>query len=219
METSSVFTSLSWQDLRFLAEGASRTLNLTLWSAILGTLIGIAVGTVRATWPVAISAVFGVYVDVVRSVPLLIQFILINAALAVAGHPQAPVTVGILVLSLYMAALVSEVVRGGIAAVPLLTRRAARSLGLSWFQDMRYIVLPLGSRAVFPAWVGLVIGLVKDTSLIAVIGYIELLRAGQIIITRTQEPMLVLSGVGLFYFLICYPVSRFSMRLEAKLAL
>lgn len=219
METSSVFTDLSLQDLWFLAEGASRTLNLTLWSSILGTLLGIAVGTARATWPKAVSAVFGVYVDVVRSVPLLIQFILINAALAVAGYPQAAVTVGILVLSLYMAAFVSEVVRGGIAAVPTLTRRAARSLGLSWFQDMRYIVLPLGTRAVFPAWIGLVIGLVKDTSLIAVIGYIELLRAGQIIITRTQEPLLVLSGVGLFYFLICYPVSRYSMRLEAKLAL
>ena len=219
METSRVFTELSVQDLWFLAEGAGRTLNLTLWSGIFGTLLGIAVGTVRATWPVAVSPVFGVYVDVIRSVPLLIQFILINAALAVAGHPQSPVTVGILVLSLYMAAFVSEVVRGGIAAVPMLTRRAARSLGLTWIQDMRYIVLPLGTRAVLPAWIGLVIGLVKDTSLIAVIGYIELLRAGQIIITRTQEPMLVLSGVGLFYFIICFPVSRYSMRLEAKLAL
>lgn len=67
---------------------------------------------------------------------------------------------------------------------------------------MRYIVLPLGARAVVPAWIGLLIGLVKDTSLIAVIGYIELLRAGQIIITRTQEPRQVLSGAGLFYFVI-----------------
>lgn len=219
METSIVFTGLSWKDLWFLIDGAGRTLNLTLWSSILGTLLGVAVGTARATWPTAISVIFGVYVDVVRSVPLLIQFILINAAMAVAGYPQPAVTVGILVLTLYMAAFVSEVVRGGIAAVPLLTRRAARSLGLSWLQDMRYIVLPLGVRAVLPAWIGLVIGLVKDTSLIAVIGYIELLRAGQIIITRTQEPLFVLSGVGLFYFLICYPVSRLSMRLEAKLAL
>lgn len=67
---------------------------------------------------------------------------------------------------------------------------------------MPYIVLPLGARAVVPAWIGLLIGLVKDTSLIAVIGYIELLRAGQIIITRTQEPRQVLSGAGLFYFVI-----------------
>jgi len=219
MEGSPVFTSLSWSDLRFMAEGATRTLNLTFWSSIFGTFLGILIGVIRASWPVFLSPIFGVYVDVLRSVPLLIQFILINAALAVVGHPQAPVIVGVLVLSLYMAAYVSEVVRGGISSVPLLTRRAARSLGLTWLQDMCHIVLPLGTRAVFPAWVGLVIGLVKDTSLIAVIGYIELLRAGQIIITRTQEPLLVLSGAGLFYFLICYPVSRLSTRLEAKLAL
>ena len=59
----------------------------------------------------------------------------------------------------------------------------------------------------------------KDTSLIAVIGYIELLRASQVIITRTQEPLLVLSGAGLFYFVICYPFSRLAGRLERRLAL
>ncbi len=219
MGDSLVFSDLSWNDLWFMVEGAGRTLNLTFWSCLFGTLLGIGIGTARASWPAAVSAIFGVFVDVLRSVPLLIQFILINASLAVLGHPQSPVIVGILVLSLYMAAFVSEVVRGGIVSVPPITRRAARSLGLSWIQDMRYIVLPLGTRAVFPAWIGLVIGLVKDTSLIAVIGYIELLRAGQIIITRTQEPLLVLSGVGLFYFILCYPVSRFSKRLETKLAL
>jgi polar amino acid transport system permease protein len=155
----------------------------------------------------------------VRSVPLLIQFILVNAGAAVAGHPQEPFTTGVLVLSLYMGAYVAEVVRGGVLAVPVITRRAARSLGMTWAQDLRHVVFPLGLRAVFPAWVGLVVGLVKDTSLIAVIGYIELLRASQVIITRTQEPLLVLSGAGLFYFVICYPFSRLAGRLERRLAL
>ncbi len=81
---------------------------------------------------------------------------------------------------------------------------------------MFYIVFPIGARAVFPSWINIVIGLFKDTSLIAVIGYIELLRAGEIIITRTWEPMLVLSGVGLFYFIICYPISKWSERFEKK---
>jgi polar amino acid transport system permease protein len=166
-----------------------------------------------------VGGLFAGYVDVLRSVPLLIQFILVNAILAIVGFNQSPFVVGVLVLSLYMSAYVSEVVRGGVKAVPALTRRASRSLGLNWLQDMRYIVLPLGLRAVFPAWIGLVIGLVKDTSLISVIGYIELLRAGQIIITRTQEPMLVLTGAGLFYFAICYPVSRLAVRLEKRMAL
>jgi polar amino acid transport system permease protein len=217
MGSSSIFTTLSARDLLFMAEGALRTIELTLWSAVIGTALGILIGIARASLPWLVGAIFAGYVDVLRSVPLLIQFILVNALLAVLGFQQPPFVVGVLVLSLYMSAYVSEVVRGGVEAVPGLTRRAGRSLGLTWLQDMRYIVLPLGLRAVFPAWIGLVIGLVKDTSLISVIGYIELLRAGQIIITRTQEPMLVLTGAGLFYFLICYPVSRLAVRLEERL--
>lgn len=219
MGASSVFTTLSPRDLLFMAEGALRTIELTLWSSVIGTALGIVIGVARASLPWYGSALFAGYVDVLRSVPLLIQFILVNAILAIVGFHQPPFIVGVLVLSLYMSAYVSEVVRGGVASVPTLTRRAGRSLGLNWLQDMRYIVLPLGLRAVFPAWIGLVIGLVKDTSLISVIGYIELLRAGQIIVTRTQEPMLVLTGAGLFYFAICYPVSRLAVRLEKRMAL
>lgn len=218
MEESSVFTSLSIQDFWFMVEGAVRTIELTLWSSVIGTMLGIVIGVARASMPWPVVLTLAGYVDVLRSVPLLIQFILFNAGLAVMGQQQTPFVVGVLVLSLYMSAYVSEVVRGGVMAVPLLTRRAARSLGMSWLQDMRYIVLPIGLRAVFPAWIGLVIGLVKDTSLIAVIGYIELLRAGQIIITRTQEPMLVLCGAGVFYFAICYPVSRVAARIEKGMA-
>lgn len=217
MDGPSIFTALAWTDLAFMAEGALRTILLTLWSAVFGTLLGILFGLARASAPWPVVALLGLYVDAIRSVPLLIQFILFNSAAAVLGRPLDPFVTGVLVLSLYMSAYVSEVVRGGIAAVPPLTRRAARSLGLTWGQDLAYIVLPIGLRAVLPAWIGLVIGLVKDTSLIAVIGYIELLRASQIIITRTQEPLLVLAGAGLFYFALCYPVSRLSARLEGKL--
>lgn len=132
METSTIFTLLSWNDLWFMVEGAGRTINLTIWSGLLGTLLGTAIGIARASGSWLASALIGAYVDVVRSVPLLIQFILVNAALAVLGHPQTAFVVGLLVLSLYMAAYVSEVVRGGVLAVPVLTRRAARSLGLTW---------------------------------------------------------------------------------------
>lgn len=214
-----VFTGLSWGDLAFMALGAWRTLALTFWSALFGTALGLLAGVARAAAPLPFRLLVAAYIDVVRSVPLLIQFILTSAAAAVLGRPLDPFAVGVLVLSLYMGGYVAEVVRGGIVAVPPLTRRAARSLGLTWLQDLRHVVLPLGARAVLPAWIGLVLGLVKDTSLIAVIGYIELLRASQIIITRTQEPLLVLTGAGLFYFLLCYPVSRLSGRLERKLAL
>jgi polar amino acid transport system permease protein len=87
---------------------------------------------------------------------------------------------------------------------------------MSYWQDLRYIVLPIGTGIVLPAWIGLVLGLMKDTSLVAVIGYIELLRASQIIINRTQEPILVLLGAGIFYFALGYPISKLSGRIKTQ---
>ena len=121
--------------------------------------------------------------------PLIIQFIIVNSGASIIGVPMDPFGTGILVLSLYMGGFVAEVVTAGILAVPTTLRRAGRSLGFSYWQDLRHIVLPLSLRSAFPSWVGLLLGLMKDSSLIAVIGYIELLRASQIIINRTEQPL------------------------------
>lgn len=217
MAEQSVFTGFAAGDLWFLAEGALRTLELTLVSGLAGTALGFVLGLARFLLPAVVGVLLGVYVDLLRSVPLLVQFILVNTAIAILGHPQPPFAVGVLVLGLYTSALVSEVVGGGLAAVPDGMRRAARSLGMNWLQELRHVVVPIGLRAAFPGWVGVVLGLAKDTSLIAVIGYIELLRAAQIIVTRTQQPLLVLGLVGLFYFLLCYPFSLLAARLERRI--
>ena len=87
---------------------------------------------------------------------------------------------------------------------------------MTYFQDFYNIVLPIGVRTVFPAWTGLMLGLMKDTSLIAVLGATppELLRASQIIINRIQEPLLILLGAGAFYFVMCYAITVFTKRYE-----
>ena len=117
---------------------------------------------------------------------------------------------------LYTSALVAQVARGGIESVPITIRRAARSLGMSYWQDLRYVVWPVGTRAVLPSWTGVALGVLKDTALVSVLGYMELLRASQILITRTQEPFLVLAIVGAFYFALSFPIARFTERLERK---
>ena len=89
------------------------------------------------------------------------------------------------------------VFRGGLDSVETVTRRAARSLGMTYFQDLRYIVFPIGLRAILPSWTGVALGVLKDSALVSVIGYVELLRASQILITRTQQPFLILTVVGL----------------------
>ncbi|MDX1710685.1 MAG: amino acid ABC transporter permease [Rhodovibrionaceae bacterium] len=211
-----IFTTLSINDLWFMMEGAAKTLWLTFWGALLGTCLGAVLGWIKTLDNWLLTSPVNMVTDVLRSVPLLIQFVLWSSGLGILGFNLDVFHISVIALSLYMAAYVSEVVRGGILAVPTVTRKAARSLGMTYWQDLRYVVLPIGTGIVLPAWIGLVLGLMKDTSLVAVIGYIELLRASQIIINRTQEPILVLLGAGIFYFALGYPISKLSGRIKTQ---
>jgi hydroxyproline transport system permease protein len=212
-----VFSGLAPHDFVLLAHGAWMTILMTLAACGMGTLLGILGGLAKVALGPALRAPLDAATDALRSVPLLVQLTLLYAGLAILGLRVDPFTAGAIGLSLYAGAYISEIVRGGILAVPLTLRKAARGLGMTRRQEYVYVVLPVGLISALPAWVGVLVGVVKDSAIAAVIGYIELLRTAQIIITRTQEPALVLGAAGIFYFVICYPVSHLSARLEARL--
>jgi len=208
-------TSFSWNDLQFLLNGAWVTVQLTFWSIILGTLAGLLFGLLRALLPRA-SLPLAWVLDIFRSVPLLIQFVLFNSLKSIVGLNISAFSVGCIVLGIYAAAYFTEIVRGGVLAVPFTVRRASRSLGLSFFQDLRWIVLPMATRVAFPGWLNLVLGVMKDTALVMWIGIVELLRASQTIVTRIQEPLLVLCIAGLIYYVMSLVVARLGARLERR---
>lgn len=208
-------TSFSWNDLLFLLNGAWITLQLTCWAILLGTFAGLVFGLLRALLPRA-SLPLAWVLDVFRSVPLLIQFVLFNSLKSIVGLNISAFSVGCIVLGVYAAAYFTEIVRGGVLSVPLTVRRASRSLGLSFFQDLRWIVLPMASRVAFPGWLNLVLGVMKDTALVMWIGIVELLRASQTIVTRIQEPLLVLCIAGLIYYVMSLVVARLGARLERR---
>jgi His/Glu/Gln/Arg/opine family amino acid ABC transporter permease subunit len=212
------YSGLQWSDLWFMLQGAANTLVVTALAGTAGTLLGCIIGWARDTLSIARVAL-APYVDVTRSVPLIIQFILMDSFLSIMGHPLDPFWLGTIALSLYMGVLTSELVRSGLSSVPSQVRRAGRSLGFTYWQELRHVSAPLALRTSLAGWIGLLLGLVKDSSLLGIIGYVELLRASKILDNRTHETLLLLAGVGAFYFVICYPVSIFSRRLERKLAL
>jgi len=219
METSSTiqfFTSFQLSDLRYLTEAAGRTLLISLISISIGTVLGCLFGWLLSVSRWVGAATLGLVLDMFRSVPLIIQLILFFNFFPIVGVSLDPFAAGTIVLSLYTSALVASVARGGIEAVPVTTRRAARSLGMTYWQDMRYIVWPIGLRAVLPAWAGVALGVLKDSALVSVLGYVELLRASQILITRTQEPFLILAIVAAFYFALSFPIARATQRLEHR---
>jgi len=208
-------TSFTWNDLLFLLDGAWVTLQLTCWAILLGTFAGLIFGLLRALLPRATLPLAWV-LDVFRSVPLLIQFVLFNSLKSIAGLNISAFSVGCIVLGVYAAAYFTEIVRGGVLAVPLTLRRAGRSLGMSFFQDLRFVVLPIATRVAFPGWLNLVLGVMKDTALVMWIGIVELLRASQTIVTRIQEPLLVLCIAGLIYYVMSLVVARLGARLETR---
>ncbi len=209
-------TALTLNDLVFLAKGAGMTLAITAVSVAAGTVMGVIFGVIRAQVGPYWAAPLTFVLDVFRSVPLLIQLVLANAFQAIAKFGWDPFTTSCVVLSLYTAAYCTEIVRGGIDAVPVITRRAARSLGLTWAQDMRYVVAPLATRVSLPAWIGLTLGVMKDSALVLWLGLTELLKSSQILITRLQEPLFILLICGAVYFLISFPIARLGGYLERR---
>ncbi len=172
-------------------------------------------------WLLSVSRTAGAFtlatiLDVFRSVPLIIQLVLFFNFAPMIGLRLDPFDAGLIVLTVYTSALVANVARGGIEAVGEPMRRAARSLGMTYWQDLRYVVWPIGLRAVFPAWVGVALGVMKDSALVSVLGYVELMKASQILITRTQETILILTVAGVFYFALSYPISLYASHLEER---
>ncbi len=218
-EPISFFSGFTANDLWFLAEAALRTLWISMLAISIGTALGAAFGWLLYEGRLAAVLSLGMVLDVFRSVPLIIQLVLFYNFAPIIGLNLDPFASGVVILTIYTAALVANVARGAIEAVGTPMRRAARSLGMTYWQDLRHVVLPIGGRAVFPAWVGVALGVMKDSALVSVLGYVELLKASQILITRTQEPFLILSLAGAFYFALSFPVSRYAAKLEKRWAL
>ena len=217
-DTVTFFTGFQLSDLWFLAEAAWRTLLISVLSISAGTLLGAVFGWLLHEGKLAATLLLSPVLDAFRSVPLIIQLVLFYNFAPIIGLNLDPFASGVAILTIYTAALVANVARGGIEAAGKPMRNAARSLGMTYWQDLRHVVLPIGGRAVFPAWVGVALGVMKDSALVSVLGYVELLKASQILITRTQDPFLILTLAGAFYFALSYPVSRYAARLEQRWA-
>lgn len=209
-------SEFSVNDFLYMLKGLGNSITLTLWAVFFGTILGVIFGFIRSATGTLSNFIMGSILDIFRSVPLLIQLILINAFSSILKLGYSPFQISCIVLAVYASAFVSETVRSGILSVPLPFRRSARSLGLSYFQTLRKIVFPLALRVSFPTWVGVTLGVFKDTSLVLWIGIIELLKSSQIIITRTQEPLLILTFAGILYFIVSFCFTRVANQVEKK---
>lgn len=212
------YSGIQWSDYLLMLEGAWRTIQMTANAAVVATLLGFVLGCLKLANIQVVRLAVNALTDVVRCVPLLVKVTIIYAGLNILGLSVSIFAAGTFALGLSSGSYISEVVRDAFLSVPVAMRRAARGLGMTIAQEYRYVVIPLGIRQAFPSWLGIILGIVKDTSVVAVIGYIELLKATQNIITRTQDPMPLLATAAVFYFCICFPLSLLGRRLELRFA-
>jgi polar amino acid transport system permease protein len=215
----SLFTPLSWSDSGLILTGVWNTVVISVLAIVVGSLLGLVIGFIRAESNKTVNFILGQLLDVLRSVPLIIQLVLFSTYVGVAGFNMGPFVAGSIVLSLYTMAFMSEVFRSGFESVQVSMRTSARSLGMTYWQTIYYIQFPIGLRAVLPSWLGVALSVIKDSALVSVIGYMELLRTSEQLISRTQQPLEILIGVGLFYFIISYPLSSYGRYVERKMAI
>ena len=194
------------------------TLVLSAGAFVFGGLIGagIALCRVSASKPLRWFAVG--YIRLFQGTPLLLQLFLVFFGSDLLGLGLGPYLSAILGLSLNAGAFLGEIWRGALQAVPNGQTEAARALGLHYVPRMLRVVGPQALRIAIPPTVGFLVNLVKSTSLAAIIGFVELTRAGQMINNATFQPFKIFGIVAALYFLLCWPLTIVSRRLESRLA-
>ena len=178
--------------------------------------LGIIGGLLGSSEFMALRAVAKVYVYIFRSVPFLMFIFLVYYGLPYFNIDVGPVTTAIAALSLSHGAYMSEIIRGGLLGFDKGQNEAAIALGFSLPQRLRDVVLPQTLMAIIPSLLGQSILMVKDTSLISVVGISELTRLGREVVIRTQQPFVVFAIVALCYFVLCFGLSIVARQLEAS---
>ena len=207
-------------DALFLLQGLINTVRLCVVGLALGALIAFVVGLARAARSRWLWMPAAAYIEVIRDSPLLMQLYLVFFALPILAKVEVPIFwAGVAALTVNGSAFMAEIVRAGIQAVGRDQWDAARSLGMGYGQIMRHVVLPPAVRVMIPPGVGLLIGLIKDSSIVSVLSYVELTRAGQVLMEKTFLSFQVFGIVAALYFLLCYPLSRLALYSERRLRL
>lgn len=200
-----------------LLAGAGITLEITALSVAFGMLIGIIIALIRLSRLKPLRWLGNVYVDFIRGTPLLVQIFLVYFALpGLIEHRVDAFFAAIAACSINSGAYVAEIFRGGIQSIDIGQMEAGRSLGMSWWQTMRYIILPQAFKRIIPPLGNEFIAMLKDSSLVSVIGFEELTRRGQLIIARTYASFEIWMAVAIIYLILTFTVARLTGLLERK---
>ncbi|MGK6314287.1 amino acid ABC transporter permease [Neorhizobium sp. DT-125] len=206
------------QEITYLLQGLLWTLFLTA----IGFAGGIVFGTIVALMRVSASPWFRIpaicWIGLFQGTPLLMQLFVAYFGLPLLAFDLPAWGAVSIALTAHASAFLGEIWRGAIQAVPPGQNEAAQALGLHARSRMVDIIMPQAFKLSLPATVGFLVQLLKGTSLAAIVGFIELARAGTIVSNQIYRPLLVFSVVGAMYFVMCWPLSLWGRRLERQMS-
>ena len=215
--TELIYSNLIREDrFRLLFDGLGLTQQITLNALCMGVFIGVVIAVARIMKIKILSQIAQFYVDIIRGTPIVVQLVIIYyAVLADSSLPKT--MVASIAFAINCGAYVSELIRGGILAVDKGQMEAARSLGLSWFQSMRFVVIPQAVKNILPALVNEAIALLKETAIAGYIALDDLTRAGNIIRSVNFDPYTPFLIVAIIYLYCTTTLSVFAGMLERRL--
>ena len=203
--------------LPLLLRGAGLTVQLTLLTLVLGIPLGLLLALARLSAIPPLRWLSVVYIEAVRGTPLLMQIYVIYFVFPALHITLPAFAAGLAALSLNSAAYVAEIFRGGIESIDIGQREAARALGMTGGQAMRYVILPQSVRRVLPPLTNEAVALLKDSSLVSVVALSELMRVGKEVATNAGSPTTIYLAVAVLYLVMTLPLTWVSRRLEAHL--
>ena len=210
--------SFGWHELQYILRGLGWTLALSAMALTAGGFGGLIIALARQSRARLLRILAGGFILLLQGTPVLMQLFLAFYGLAVlTGFQMDPWPAVILAFTLYAAAFLGEIWQGAIEAVPRTQWEAAHALGLRRHVILLRVVTPQAVRIAIPPTVGFLVQLVKSTAVASIIGFVELTRAGQLMVNVTFQPMLIYPLVALLYFVVCWPISLLASWLERRL--
>ena len=219
----STYFETVFEALPVLIQGAGVTVLLAALGTVLGMIAGTLLGIARLSPSKIVSFAARCYIDFVRGTPLLVQIFIIYFGLPGLAKSMGlsfslnQLSAAVLALTLNSAAYLAEIIRGGIQSIEIGQREAAESLGLGPVETMTYVIFPQAFRRMIPPLGNEFITLLKDTSLVAVIGFEEVFRRGQLIVAQNYKSFEIYTAVALVYLVLTLVSSQLFDRLEQSM--
>lgn len=203
----------------YMLQGLKITLFITLSSLVFGFIIGLIMALFKLSNSKILFWISKIFVDAIRGTPILVQLFFIYFGLtSLPFIKMEPITAGIITISINAGAYISEIIRAGIQSIDKGQTEAARSLGLTSSQTMRYVILPQAFRRMLPTFANQAIISLKDTSLLSVIGIAELTQRTEVAIAQSYEVFTLWFAAGVMYFVLIYLLTLLSNYLERRFA-